>query len=100
MADSDSDEELHEDILMDTEDKPADRPKKKARSKEQKYIYEDADTIVDLADTKSMRNIACKYLFSYEKLKFVLDQLSEISFFFIKTKSIKTIKECRSTNRS
>lgn len=56
----DSDDDLQEDILMDNdgEDK---RPKKKAsRSADEKYIYEDADTIVDLADIKAMSNIACK----------------------------------------
>lgn len=36
------------------------RSKKKARSVEEKYIYEDADTIVDLADIKAMSSIASK----------------------------------------
>lgn len=61
LADSDSDDELQEDILMDTEDKPQQRVIKKARSREQKFIHEDANTIVDLADTKAMSSIACEY---------------------------------------
>lgn len=61
LADSDSDDELQEDILMGADDQPSERPKKKARSKEEKYIYENADTIVDLADIKAMSNIASKY---------------------------------------
>lgn len=60
MADSDSDEELQEDILMDNDAAIAERPKKKARGKQEKYIVEDADTIVDLADMKAMSSIACK----------------------------------------
>lgn len=46
---------------MGADDQSTERPKKKARSKEEKYIYEDADTIVDLADIKAMSNIASKY---------------------------------------
>lgn len=69
MADSDSDDgdggdddtELQEDILMDTGGQPtAERPKKKARRKDEKFIHEDADTIVDLADIKAMSKISCK----------------------------------------
>lgn len=69
LADSDSDEDanenddddgLQEDILMDSSDRPAERPKKKARRKDEKYIHEDADTIVDLADIKAMGKISCK----------------------------------------
>lgn len=68
MADSDSDNELQEDILMDRDDAKADRPKKKARSKQEKYIYEDADTIVDLADIKAMSSIASKKHLSFQKI--------------------------------
>lgn len=65
LADSDSDNELQEDILMDRDDSKAERPKKKARSKQEKYIYEDADTIIDLADIKAMSSIASKNLFRF-----------------------------------
>lgn len=69
MADSDSDDdvdqedddELQEDILMDSSGKAAERPKKKAHRKDEKYIHEDADTIVDLADIKAMGKISCKF---------------------------------------
>lgn len=47
---------------MDVNDQPAERPKKKARRKDEKYIHEDADTIVDLADIKAMSSIGCKLL--------------------------------------
>lgn len=68
MADSDSDGDdndddggLQEDILMDKSGQPAaERPKKKAHRKDEKYIHEDADTIVDLADIKAMSSIGCK----------------------------------------
>lgn len=41
-------------------DETEQRPKVKAkRSKEQKYIREDADTIVDLADINAMSKISC-----------------------------------------
>lgn len=68
MADSDSDGDdnddddgLQEDILMDKSGQPAaERPKKKAHRKDEKYIHEDADTIVDLADIKAMSKISCK----------------------------------------
>lgn len=56
---ADSDSELENDIMMD--DETEQRPKVKAkRSKEQKYIREDADTIVDLADINAMSKISCK----------------------------------------
>lgn len=61
MADSDSDGDLQEDILMDTSGQPAELPKKKAHRKDEKYIHEDADTIVDLADIKAMGKISCKF---------------------------------------
>lgn len=56
---ADSDSELENDIMMDGE---ADqRPKVKAkRSKEQRYIREDAETIVDLADINAMSKISCE----------------------------------------
>lgn len=68
LADSDSDGDdmeedddgLQEDILMDANAQSAERPKKKARRKDEKYIHEDADTIVDLADIKAMSKISCK----------------------------------------
>lgn len=57
----DSDDDLQEDILMGNGNGSNDqRSKKKARSVEEKYIYEDADTIVDLADIKAMSSIASK----------------------------------------
>lgn len=44
-------------------DEAEQRPKVKAkRSMEQKYIHEDADTIVDLADINAMSKISCKYV--------------------------------------
>ncbi|XP_031623691.1 RRP12-like protein [Contarinia nasturtii] len=59
LADSDSDEELQEDILMDTDgDQQSERPKKKMHKKEEKYIFENSETIVDLADIKAMSSIA------------------------------------------
>lgn len=61
LADSDSDEDLQEDILMDSHGDTANHPKKKNKHKEEKYIHEDADTIVDLADIKAMSSIASKY---------------------------------------
>lgn len=81
MADSDSDGEdanedddgLQEDILMDTSAQSAsERPKKKAHRKDEKYIHEDADTIVDLADIKAMSKISCRFkqnpVFFYRKI--------------------------------
>lgn len=70
LADSDSDDDdmeqeddgLQEDILMDASASSAVRPKKKARRKDEKYIHEDADTIVDLADIKAMSKISCKFI--------------------------------------
>lgn len=56
---ADSDSELENDIMMD--DEAEQRPKVKAkRPKEQRYIREDADTIVDLADINAMSKITCK----------------------------------------
>lgn len=73
MADSDSDGDeadedddgLQEDILMDKSTQAAERPKKKAHRKDEKYIHEDADTIVDLADIKAMSKISCKLKNTY-----------------------------------
>lgn len=43
------------------DDDAEDRPKVKVkRSKDQRYIREDADTIVDLADINAMSKITCK----------------------------------------
>lgn len=70
LADSDSDNELQEDILMNRDDAPAERPKKKARGKQEKYIYENSDTIVDLADIKAMSSIASKNELFLERLSF------------------------------
>lgn len=81
MADSDSDNELQEDILMDRDDAKAERPKKKARSKQEKYIYEDADTIVDLADIKAMSSIASKKHFLSENIFIFLYQFNGILYF-------------------
>lgn len=60
LADSDDDDEI-QDILMDSNDQN-ERPKKKSHKKDEKYIHEDADTIVDLADVRAISSIACKYL--------------------------------------
>lgn len=57
---ADSDSELENDIIMDDEQKPDQRPKKKARSKDERYIHEDIDDIVDLADVNAMSKITCK----------------------------------------
>lgn len=46
---------------MGNENGADERPKKKARAVEEKYIYEDADTIVDLADIKAMSSIASEF---------------------------------------
>lgn len=46
---------------MDANDQSNERPKKKARRKDEKYIHEDADNIVDLADIKAMSSIACEF---------------------------------------
>lgn len=46
---------------MDSSGKQAERPKKKAHRKDEKYIHEDADTIVDLADIRAMSKISCKF---------------------------------------
>lgn len=69
LADSDSDDsdddKLQEDILMDSSGQPsAERSKKKAHRKDEKYIHEDADTIIDLADIKAMSKISCKLTLS------------------------------------
>lgn len=61
LADSDSDNELQEDILMGTEDQPTERSKNKSYGKQEKYIYENSENIVDLADIKAMNSIGCKY---------------------------------------
>lgn len=56
----DSDSELEEDILMDSGDQKDARTKKKTHLKEDKYIHENADSIVDLADIKAISSITCK----------------------------------------
>lgn len=61
MADSDS--ELENDILMGDEDKPEQRSKKKTRSRGERYIHENVDDIVDLADINAMSKITCKHNF-------------------------------------
>lgn len=59
--DDDDDDDEIQDILMDS-NAQTERSKKKAHKKDEKYIYENADTIVDLADVKAISSIACKYL--------------------------------------
>lgn len=70
---ADSDSELENDIMMDGE---ADqRPKVKAkRSKEQRYIREDADTIVDLADINAMSKITCKLTMRISQFSIVIEK--------------------------
>lgn len=85
LADSDSDNELQEDILMDRDDAQTERPKKKARRKQEKYIYEDADTIVDLADIKAMSSIASKKNFFQEIFSILFINSVEFSSFSYKT---------------
>lgn len=58
---ADSDSELENDIMMDDESKPEQRPKKKARSRDERYIHEDLDDIVDLADVNAIGKITCKF---------------------------------------
>lgn len=58
LADSDSDEELQEDILMDSNAETTERSNRKVHRKEVKYIHEDANTIIDLADIKAMSSIS------------------------------------------
>lgn len=72
LADSDSDEELQEDILMDSKGESTGNQKKKTHRKEVKYIHEDADNIVDLADIKAMSSIASEssYLIKDKIMKF------------------------------
>lgn len=64
MAYSDSDEELQEDILMGSDDQRTERSKNKGK-KEEKYIYENSENIVDLADIRAMRSIASKYCIAH-----------------------------------
>lgn len=59
MAYSDSDGELQEDILMGSDDQRIKRSEKNGK-KEEKYIYENSENIVDLADIKAMSSIASK----------------------------------------
>lgn len=77
LADSDSD--LENDIMMDADEQIEKRPKKKARSRDQKFIHEDADEIVDLADVNAMSRITCK---SKQKLEFRLNDFSNIFLIF------------------
>lgn len=44
---------------MDSNEQERKAPRVK-RGKEEKYIHEDADTILDLADIRAMSSIACK----------------------------------------
>lgn len=60
MAYSDSDDELQNDILMGSDGQQAEHPRKKG-TKEEKYIFENSENIVDLADIKAMSSIASKY---------------------------------------
>lgn len=69
--DDDDDDDEIQDILMDS-NAQTERSKKKAHKKDEKYIYENADTIVDLADVKAISSIACKLFIEY--LIFVFDR--------------------------
>lgn len=51
---------------MGSEEQTPERPKKKSQSKDNKYILESSENIVDLADIKAMSNIASKYHKSFE----------------------------------
>lgn len=57
MADSDS--ELENDIMMDDDGEKRPKVVKAKRLMERKYIHENADTIVDLADISAMSKITC-----------------------------------------
>lgn len=58
---ADSDSELENDIMMDAEEQPEARGRKnKNKKEERKYIQEDADDIVDLADINAFSKITCK----------------------------------------
>lgn len=46
---------------MDSKGESTGNQKRKTHRKEEKYIHEDADTIVDLADIKAMSSIASEY---------------------------------------
>lgn len=62
---ADSDSELENDILMDDETKPEQKTKKKNRARDDRYIREDVDHIVDLADINAMSKITCAWLFIF-----------------------------------
>lgn len=56
----DSDSELENDIMMDTEDKTEPKKRNKKNREDQKYIQEDADSIFDLADINAFSKITCE----------------------------------------
>lgn len=56
LADSDSD--LENDIMLDNDGKGEQR-KRKTGDKDQKYIHEDPESIVDLMDINAMSKISC-----------------------------------------
>lgn len=58
---ADSDSELENDLTMDTDEAASGKKHSKKRNEEQKYIHEDADEIVDLADINALSKITCKY---------------------------------------
>lgn len=85
---ADSDSELENDILMD--DEADQRPKVKAkRAKEQKYIREDADTIVDLADINAMSKISCKSATHILQIQSLRLKTKTISVRFAASKPVK-----------
>lgn len=88
LADSDSDEELQEDILMDSNDTQVERPKKKILGKHEKYIYEDSENIIDLVDIKAMSSIGCKYS-SYPYPFFIETNTDNFNSFIIASKPSK-----------
>lgn len=59
---ADSDSELEDDITMDADERSGDGKRNKKRKDDQKYIQEDADEIVDLADINAMSKITCEYI--------------------------------------
>lgn len=89
LADSDSD--LENDIMLDAEEKGEQRTRKTG-AKDQKYIHEDAESIVDLMDINAMSKISCKYslwsigiLVQNEALPKIISPL-----LFVASKPIKT----------
>lgn len=63
---------------MDSKGESTGNQKRKTHRKEEKYIHEDADTIVDLADIKAMSSIASEYSYL---IKDKIMKLTNLIFF-------------------